>query len=103
VYHKRDRNLRYANFAIGALKGVESLAVILRSTQRMIRERSLNDMTTRGRGQQDVREPEAERAREKRPYKKPEVRSERVFETMALACGKIRATQAQCRFNRKRS
>jgi hypothetical protein len=39
----------------------------------------------------------------KKPYVKPEVRHERVFETMALACGKVRATQAQCRFNRKRS
>jgi hypothetical protein len=60
-------------------------------------------MTTRGPLQHDTREPDAEKPREKRPYKKPEVRHERVFETMALACGKLRATQAQCRFNRKRS
>ncbi len=60
-------------------------------------------MTTRGRVQNETQEPGAEKAREKRPYKKPEVRHERVFETMALSCGKIRATQAQCRFNRKRS
>lgn len=39
----------------------------------------------------------------KKPYTKPEVRFERVFETMALSCGKISATQAQCRFNRKTS
>jgi hypothetical protein len=39
----------------------------------------------------------------KKPYQKPAFRFERVFETMALACGKIQVTQAQCRFNRKLS
>jgi hypothetical protein len=39
----------------------------------------------------------------KKPYLKPEFRYERAFETMALSCGKIRATQALCRFNRKSS
>ena len=38
------------------------------------------------------RQPEAA----KLPYQKPAFRYERVFETMALACGKISATQAQC-------
>ena len=33
----------------------------------------------------------------RKPYQKPAVRRERVFETMALACGKISSTQAQCR------
>ena len=60
-------------------------------------------MTTRVPLQNDTQEAGAEKVRGKRPYKKPEVRHERVFETMALACGKQRATQAQCRFNRKRS
>jgi len=40
---------------------------------------------------------------EKKPYEKPSFRHERVFETMALACGKISPTQFQCRFNRKSS
>jgi hypothetical protein len=40
-------------------------------------------------------------AKPKKPYHKPEFRYEKVFETMALACGKIRGVQAQCRFNRK--
>lgn len=40
---------------------------------------------------------------ERKPYQKPEVRKERVFETMALACGKISATQSQCRSLRKNS
>jgi hypothetical protein len=39
----------------------------------------------------------------KKPYKKPEFRYERVFETMALSCGKISPTEFQCRFNRKSS
>jgi hypothetical protein len=39
----------------------------------------------------------------KRPYEKPAFRHERVFETMALACGKVQATQQQCRSNRKNS
>jgi hypothetical protein len=32
----------------------------------------------------------------KRTYVKPEFRYEQVFETMALACGKISSTQASC-------
>ena len=39
----------------------------------------------------------------KKPYKKPEFRHERVFETMALSCGKVSPTEFQCRFNRKSS
>jgi hypothetical protein len=38
-----------------------------------------------------------------KPYQKPAFRFERVFETMALACGKINFTQSHCRFNRKTS
>ena len=60
-------------------------------------------MTTRGTVHNDTQEPGAGKVRGKRPYHKPEIRHERIFETMALACGKVRATQAQCRFNRKRS
>lgn len=44
-----------------------------------------------------------EAARTKKTYTKPTFRHERIFETMALACGKVHATQAQCRFNRKNS
>ena len=39
----------------------------------------------------------------KRQYQKPSFQCEKVFETMALACGKLSATQAQCRFNKKTS
>lgn len=39
----------------------------------------------------------------RKPYKPPSFQHERVFETMALACGKVQPTQRQCFFNRKRS
>jgi hypothetical protein len=39
----------------------------------------------------------------KKLYQKPEFRFERVFETMALSCGKVSPTEFQCRFNRKTS
>jgi hypothetical protein len=39
----------------------------------------------------------------KKPYVKPEVRHERVFETMALSCGKVQTTQGSCHSNRKNS
>lgn len=38
-----------------------------------------------------------EKGRGKLPYQKPAFRYEGVFETMALACGKISTTQQQCR------
>jgi hypothetical protein len=58
-----------------------------------------------------ARPPRAEEAKaghsgeapKKRPYVKPAFEHERVFETMALACGKVSQTQAQCHFNRKNS
>ncbi len=39
----------------------------------------------------------------KKPYIKPAFARERAFETMALSCGKINTTQAQCKLNRKNS
>jgi hypothetical protein len=39
----------------------------------------------------------------RKPYVKPAVRHERVFETMALSCGKVQSTQGSCHFNRKTS
>jgi hypothetical protein len=41
--------------------------------------------------------------KKKRPYTKPDFQHEKVFETMALACGKLNPTQRQCKFNRKTS
>lgn len=39
----------------------------------------------------------------KRPYEKPEMRYERIFETMALSCGKTGPTNFACRTNRNAS
>lgn len=47
--------------------------------------------------------PECLQPKKKKPYTKPTFQHERVFETMALACGKLHPTQGQCRFNRKNS
>jgi hypothetical protein len=39
----------------------------------------------------------------KKIYRTPEVRFERVFEVMALVCGKVFNTQLSCRGSRKAS
>lgn len=39
----------------------------------------------------------------RKPYHKPAVRYEKVFETQALTCGKVQTTQASCHSNRKLS
>jgi len=47
--------------------------------------------------------PKPDSALPRKPYCKPQFRFERVFETMALACGKVSPTQKHCRFIRKSS
>jgi hypothetical protein len=47
--------------------------------------------------------PRPDSASPRKPYYKPQFRFERVFETMALACGKVSPTQKHCRFIRKSS
>ncbi len=37
----------------------------------------------------------------KKAYRKPVLRHERIFETSALSCGKVQTTQGQCAHNRK--
>jgi hypothetical protein len=39
----------------------------------------------------------------KKIYQEPAFRHERVFETMALSCGKVNANEFQCKFNRHTS
>jgi len=39
----------------------------------------------------------------RKPYQKPDFRFERVFEILALSCGKIYTTQAQCKYQPKLS
>ncbi len=46
---------------------------------------------------------EESRAEPKKPYQKPSFRCEKIFETLALQCGKIQSTQGSCHFNRKNS
>jgi len=64
---------------------------------------SCNNMSMHNPKDRDALQPAGEEIQPaaKKPYRKPAVRYERVFETMALACGKIDATQSQCRANRK--
>ena len=47
--------------------------------------------------------PRDPKLRPKRPYHKPTVRFERVFEVQALSCGKVQTTQAGCHSNRSAS
>jgi hypothetical protein len=47
--------------------------------------------------------PAAEGKPLKKPYQKPSFRHERIFETMALSCGKLNSTQQQCHLNTKSS
>lgn len=46
--------------------------------------------------------PPADRSARK-PYRKPAVRYERVFETSAITCGKVQTSQSSCHQNRKLS
>lgn len=39
----------------------------------------------------------------RKPYRKPAVRYERMFETSAMVCGKVQSYQQNCHNNRKTS
>jgi len=39
----------------------------------------------------------------KKPYRRPTVRYERVFETSAITCGKVQTNEGPCHQNRKLS
>jgi len=47
--------------------------------------------------------PEQREQARKKPYHKPAVRHERVFEVSALTCGKVSSTQASCAHAIKKS
>jgi hypothetical protein len=51
----------------------------------------------------DDENPSESRRSAKRPYQEPAFRHERVFETMALSCGKVNATEFLCRNHRMSS
>ena len=57
-----------------------------------------NNQAPRGKQQQP-----GNAGKEKKLYQKPAFRYERVFETLALSCGKIGSTTIQCQVNRKTS
>jgi hypothetical protein len=60
---------------------------------------TMNTREQANQGQQES--PAGTSNQKKRAYQKPAFRHERVFETMALACGKMSATQGACHHNRK--
>jgi hypothetical protein len=60
-------------------------------------------MTTGAQKENAERTDACGKPREKKAYKKPTFRYERVFVTSALSCGKISATQGSCMMNRKLS
>jgi hypothetical protein len=60
-------------------------------------------MTTGSQNRKGPQSAGATETLEKKRYRKPAFRSEQVFETMALSCGKVNVTQGSCHFNRKRS
>ncbi|MGA7077099.1 MAG: hypothetical protein WBQ43_07450 [Terriglobales bacterium] len=51
----------------------------------------------------DKRQQPATTGGQKKLYQKPAFRHERVFETLALSCGKAVASIAQCQFSTKTS
>ena len=51
----------------------------------------------------EKRQQPATAGKQKKLYQKPAFRYERVFETLALSCGKIGATVSSCQFSRKTS
>jgi len=58
---------------------------------------------TDNRAPRDKRQQPGSAGKEKKLYQKPAFRYERVFETLALSCGKIAPTQHTCHHNRKTS
>jgi hypothetical protein len=58
---------------------------------------------TDNRAPREKRQQPGDAGKEKKLYQKPAFRHERVFETLALACGKVGATVSGCQFSRKTS
>jgi hypothetical protein len=56
-----------------------------------------------GKDRLNPKKPENRADGPKKKYEKPAFRHERVFETMALSCGKINKIAGQCRFNPRSS
>jgi hypothetical protein len=58
---------------------------------------------TDNRAPREKRQQPAIAGKEKKPYQKPAFRYERVFETLALSCGKIGSNTMQCQLSKKTS
>jgi hypothetical protein len=58
---------------------------------------------TNNRPARDKQQQPAIASKEKKLYQKPAFRYERVFETLALSCGKVSPTVSTCQFSRKTS
>jgi hypothetical protein len=58
---------------------------------------------TDDRAPREKRQQPGNASKEKKLYQKPAFRYERVFETLALSCGKIGSTTLQCQLSRKTS
>lgn len=52
---------------------------------------------------EDQKSQAREQAASRKVYHRPSFRHEKIFETIALACGKINPTQGACHANRKNS
>ena len=62
-----------------------------------------DQLMTDNRAPREKRQQPGNAGNEKKLYQKPAFRYERVFETLALSCGKIAPTQSTCHHNRKTS
>jgi hypothetical protein len=62
-----------------------------------------NGKAERSHQEEAVATAESAPTRSRKHYLKPAFRYERVFETMALSCGKLNPTQFQCTFHSKTS
>jgi hypothetical protein len=60
-------------------------------------------MTLENQSSRTTNEHQKAASKNKKPYQKPAFRYEQVFETLALACGKIGASTPQCQSSRKSS
>jgi hypothetical protein len=58
---------------------------------------------TDNRAPRETRQQPGAASKEKKLYQKPAFRYERVFETLALSCGKIGSSTPNCQFSRKTS
>jgi hypothetical protein len=58
---------------------------------------------TDNRAPRETRQQPGNASKEKKLYQKPAFRYEQVFETQALSCGKVHASQSTCHSSRKTS